>query len=71
MPPILQYIQNLLAATPFKPFVIKLDTGERVEINTATACSFPISGQALIVAIIKGYYRAFTDQNIEYVELTS
>jgi uncharacterized protein YlxW (UPF0749 family) len=68
MPPIFQYIQQLLAATPFQPFSIRLTIGETIQVNSATGCSFPITGQGVMVTLISGHRRAITDSAISYVQ---
>jgi hypothetical protein len=68
MPPIFQYIQQLLAATPFQPFSIRLTTGETIQVSSAAVCTFPISGQGVMVTLISGHRRAITDSSISYVQ---
>lgn len=71
MPAILQYIQQLLAATPFAPFAIRLTSGETIQITAHTQVTFPISGQGVFVLLSKGSFRAYTDTNIDHVELST
>jgi hypothetical protein len=68
MPAIFQYIQQLLAATPFAPFSIRLTSGETIQVSSSTGVSFPISGQGVMVALFGGYHRAVTDSSIQYVQ---
>jgi hypothetical protein len=69
VPPILQYIQQLLAATPFAPFTIRLTTGEDIQITSNTQVTFPVSGQGVFLVLSQGHHRAHTDSAIQHVQL--
>ena len=71
MPPILQYIEQLLAALPFEPFSIQLSSGENISITAKTQVTFPITGQGVILLLSKGSFRAYTDSAIDYVQLST
>jgi hypothetical protein len=69
VPPILLYIQQLLAATPFKPFTVRMNSGESIDITAQTQVTFPVSGQGVFVLLSQGHFRAYTDTSIDHVEL--
>lgn len=69
MPPILQYIQQLLAATPFAPFTIRLTSGESIQVTSHTGVTFPITGQGVFLLLSKGAFRAYSDTNIDHVQV--
>jgi hypothetical protein len=71
MPAILQYIQQLLAASPFVPFFIQLTSGENIAVVTKTGVTFPVTNQGVFVILSQGAFRAYTDQAIQFVELTT